>query len=195
MTYIWYSKLGQVDLDLLIHAAQTAEHDDSREMNEIIRRFAGLAHRVAHALRAPDHLHDDLANAARIGLVKAVRHHDGRHGFPAYAELYMRGAAMREYRCWILPETADTEAVERIQAPQRDSGGLALVEDRLAPWGGGKMATVIDTLKPGQRKVVELRYEQDLPVKDIARSVGTSGPAVSQRLATVHRAVALALAA
>ena len=61
--------------------------------------------------------------------------------------------------------------------------------------GGGTLATVIVGLDPLQRVIAELRYIDDAPIKEIAEEVGTSGPAVSQRLATIHRVAARAIAA
>jgi RNA polymerase sigma factor (sigma-70 family) len=181
-------------LDAVVAAAQADEIDNTPAMNEVVRRFDRLALSIPWSLGAPAHLHDDLANAARLGLVRAVRRHDGRPGFAAFAEIYMRGAAMREYRRWMLPEVADTDAIERLEHHDDGLDHPGASERRLAPWGDGAVAAVIAGLKPQQREIAWLRYGLDLPIKSIAATMGTSGPAVSQRLATIHRLTAAALA-
>ena len=182
-------------LDDLLAAARSRATDDTPEMAELLRRFEGLAIKLCGSVEAPEHIWDDLVNAARMGLVNAVRHHDGRPGFPAFAKLYMRGAALRELGHWIVPETAHTDDLDELHAARTQQDEVEEVDDRLAPWGAGPIATVVERLDSAQRKIVELRYLRDLPVKEIAGVVGTSGPAVSQRLATIHRRAEIALAA
>jgi len=187
--------LSRVPLDNLLRAAQRCSDDDTPAMNEIVRRFEGLSKKLARAVRAADHVFDDLANAARVGLVRAVRRHDGRPGFPSFAEVYMRGAAFREYQRWMLPETADIDAVERVQGARQVDDIAEGVVDHMAPWGSGTVATIIASLDPLQRVLVELRYIDDAPIKEIAGVMGTSGPAVSQRIGTIHRTIEQAIAA
>jgi DNA-directed RNA polymerase specialized sigma24 family protein len=45
-------------------------------------------------------------------------------------------------------------------------------------------------MTPTQREILDRRYIEDATLTEIARAVGTSVPAVSQRLATVHRMAA-----
>lgn len=186
------SYVSSTHLDRLIHAAQAAQTDDSPAMNEIVRRFEGKAQSIGHSLtRCPD-LQQDLANAARLGVVKAVRAHAlGRPGFPAYAEKYMRGAALREMTRWVQddemvsvipiddPETLDDNVVE---ASLEET-----VADALCPWGDGQINATILAFPLARRSLMEERYIEDLPLEEIARRSGTSVPAVSQRLATAHR--------
>ena len=61
--------------------------------------------------------------------------------------------------------------------------------------GGGPVARAIATLKPAQRQIAVSRYVTDASVANIAQATGTTASAVSQRLATIHRAVETALAA
>jgi RNA polymerase sigma factor (sigma-70 family) len=179
----------------LVVAAQASDTDDALAMTEIVRRFEGLAVNICAPIKAPANLWDDLLNAARFGLVQAVRHHDGQPGFPNFAKLYMRGAALRELDRWIVPEIAGSEAVDRIRSHRYPSDPIGKLINLRAPWGDGRVAAAIAELSDGQKQIIDLRYGQDLPVKEIATVVGTSAPAVSQRLATIHRHVALALAA
>lgn len=195
MVGIFVNRTTRAGLDELIADAQRHSSDNTSAMNEIIRRFEGLTMRLSRSMTRSLDLQDDLANAARIALVQAVRHHDqGRAGFPAYAGKYMRGAVMREYQKWILPEIPHAEMVEaaqvsRIENPQEQA------LDHLAPWGPGPVAAAIDQLNPSQRQVVSLRYVGDASIASIAKLAGTTPSAVSQRLATIHRAVTHALAA
>lgn len=182
-------------LEELLEAARSEGPDDTLAMGEILRRFEGLAIRTGQSIRAPQHLRDDLINAARTGLVSAVRHHDGRAGFPAFAKKYMRGAALRELDRWIVPETTAVEGLDELGSARGRPSELEEVDDRLAPWGAGAIASVIEQMDSDQMKIVDLRYRRDLPVKAIATIVGTSAPAVSQRLATIHRIGKRALAA
>jgi RNA polymerase sigma factor (sigma-70 family) len=184
----------RLSLDHLVEMAQSSQHDDTPAMNEIIRRFDGLALYIARSIRVPVHLQDDLSQAARIGLVSAVRHHDGRPGFPGFAQRYMRGAALRELSRRAVPETADSDGLDD-HADRSRPDEIVQAEDELAPWGGGPVSLAVAQLDHAQRNIIDLRYRQDLAVKEIAAAVGTSGPAVSQRLATIHRHVAMAMAA
>lgn len=195
MVGIFVNRTIRADLDELIADAQSHSSDDTPSMNEIITRFEGLTMRLSRLMTRSLDLRDDLANAARIALVQAVRHHDrSRAGFPAYAEKYMRGAVLREHQKWMLPETPHAEMVEvAAQAPEVDPHEQIL--DQLALWGSGPAAAAIDQLDPSQQQIVTLRYAEDASIASIAKLVGTTSSAVSQRLATIHRAVAHALAA
>ena len=96
-----YFECSRAELQGLLENAQSEPQDDSPAMNEIVRRFEGLAQKIARSLTADEFLQGDLANEARIALVKAVRRHDSSQPtFPAFARLYMRGAAIRELGLW-----------------------------------------------------------------------------------------------
>ena len=165
-------------------------------MDQIIRRFEGLTQRLARSMtRSPD-LRDDLANAARVRLVRAVRRHDPcRPGFPAYAEKYMRGAVLREYQRWVVPDLPAADLVEEI-APGAEAPSIEdQIVNHLAPWGDGPVAGAIAALTQDQRVIAPSRYLDDAPLAHISAATGTTVSAVSQRLATIHRAVEIAIAA
>jgi RNA polymerase sigma factor (sigma-70 family) len=184
----------RVSLDHLIEKAQSSDLDDTGPMNEIIRRFEPLADRLARHATRSRYLHDDLRNAARVALVRAVRRHKPQQlGFPAFAEIYMRGAVRREYERWLPPEREDESATPAFVPGGHDVDEVVL--DRLSPWGAGVVATVVGGLAPSQKWIAQLRYVEDAPLERIAAVTGTTSSAVSQRLATIHRAVAAALAA
>lgn len=184
------------ELGRLIADAQRQQSDDSRAMDQIIRRFEGLTQRLARSMTRSPELRDDLANAARVGLVRAVRRHNlCQPGFPAYAEKYMRGAVLREYQRWIVPDVPAADVVEEITPGAEVSRIEDQVIDRLAPWGDGPAAEAIAALAPEQRKIAASRYLDDAPLASIAAATGTTVSAVSQRLSTIHRAVEIAIAA
>jgi RNA polymerase sigma factor (sigma-70 family) len=179
-------------LDLLLRNAQASDLDDTFAMNEITRRFEPLADRLARRATKNPTLQEDLQNAARLALVRAVRRHDlDRAGFPAYAQFYMRGAVNREHQRWLpsLPQEVQGLAPDPLSV-EEGADVAQIVEERLAPWGDGDVATAMAGLSPTQRRIVAMRYIEDAPLERIAEVTGTSCSAVSQRIATVHRSIA-----
>lgn len=84
-------------LETVLSAAAAEPEDDTLAMHEIVRRFEPLAKKIASRSTSCPHLRADLQNAGRIAVVRAVRRHDPiERGFPAFAEVYMRGAIYRE---------------------------------------------------------------------------------------------------
>ncbi len=179
-------------LDFLLRKAQASDLDDTFAMNEIVRRFEPLADRLAKRATKNSTLQEDLRNAARLALVRAVRRHDlDRAGFPAYAEFYMRGAVNREHQHWLPPLPEEVQGLAPEPASAKEGADVAeVVEERLAPWGDGDVATAMAGLNPSQRRIAVMRYIEDAPLERIAEATGTSCSAVSQRIATVHRSIA-----
>lgn len=196
---------GRADLHALLVDAQGDDEDDTPAMNEIVRRFERLTQRISRSLTRDEFLRDDLANEARIALVKAVRRHDlSEPRFAGLAETYMLGAALRERKKWMLGSvpTATQPATVSIQAaaleeeiPTEALGVAGEVEGQLAPWGDGAVAGAISRLDARQQDLVHRRYVDDAAMATLAAEAGTSVSAVSQRLATIHRRVELAVAA
>lgn len=194
----------RAELQALLEDAQSEPEDDSPAMNEIVRRFEGLTQKIARSLTADEFLREDLANAARIALVKAVRRHDSsRPTFPAFAESYMRGAAIRELVIWsrTIGETdetplqiplATTDLAERL--PVADQPEVEVLV-QLAPWGDGQAAEIIESLDEPRLHLLKLRYVEDAPLAAIADDAEVSVSAISQRLDTIHRRIAAALSA
>jgi RNA polymerase sigma factor (sigma-70 family) len=180
---------SRVGLEYLIRKAQSSDLDDTAAMNEIIRRFEPLADRLANTTTSDKALREDLRNAARLALVRAVRRHDlRREGFPAFAGLYMRGAVNREQQRWLPP----VEPGAGSPAPERESledDTAEIVIDRLEPWGNGEIAAAVEELTPSQRRIATLRYRGDAALEQIACVVGTSESTVSRRLSTIHRVI------
>jgi RNA polymerase sigma factor (sigma-70 family) len=185
-------KTDSAPLPALIALAQADEHDDTDAMNAILRRYEPMTKKIASVLTTTNRdCYDDVANACRIGLVRAVRRHDpSRAGFTAYAQRFMRGAALRELHYW-----SDTKTLPTSDPNAADPAGGAVADERLAPWGSGLIAELMANLSPEQQRIAALRYRLDASLAAIAGETGTSVPAVSQRLRTIHRKVELALAA
>lgn len=199
-----YLACRRADLQGLLKNAQSEPADDSPAMNEIVRRFEGLAQKISRSLTADEFLQEDLANEARIALVKAVHRHDSsRPTFPAFAQIYMRGAATRELGFWSqasgeTDETSPqiplevTDLVEHLPVAEQPEEE-ALVQ--LAPWGEGQAAEAIESLDEPRLRLLELRYVEDAPLAAIADDSEASVSAISQRLNTIHRRIEAALAA
>lgn len=186
--------LSTLDVDQLINLARQSPRDDSREMNEIVSRFTTRAKAIAMSLSANAAVQDDLMQAALLGLVRAVRrHHEERDGFLSYARAYMTGAAKRELARWhaqpheSLSDPAVMAEAEGIAAEASIPG--------LYTWGCGRLAERIATLPERQQLLLRQRYIDDATMTEIAAVAGVSVPAVSQRLATAHKAIRGMLAA
>jgi RNA polymerase sigma factor (sigma-70 family) len=199
-----YFECGRTELQGLLENAQSEPQDDSPAMNEIVRRFEGLAQKIARSLTADEFLQGDLANEARIALVKAVRRHDSsRPTFPAFARLYMRGAAIRALGLWGRTSGETDEALPRISLEVNDLAEhlpMAYQPEekvlvQLAPWGEGQAAEVIESLDEPRLHLLKLRYVEDAPLTVIADDYEASVSAISQRLGTIHRRIETALAA
>jgi RNA polymerase sigma factor (sigma-70 family) len=184
---------SHTSLTTLLRVARSTEVDDTLAMNEIVRRFEPLAKRIAGGLskKSPD-LFDDLVNAGRYAVLKAVRKHDlSRRGFPAFAEQHVRGAINRTVLRLLRErgELVSLDVPEEV-ASARDDVGQA--DDRLAPFGGGRIAVSIAQMQPDQQEMLVLRYVYDAEMKEIACLLSVSVPAVSQRFATMHRKIRIA---
>jgi RNA polymerase sigma factor (sigma-70 family) len=170
--------------DDLLTEAQTAPSGGA--MDELVRRFEPLTKKIARQLSSCPTMRDDLENEARLAVFLAVqRHRPGHPGFARYAEITMRGAALRWYQAWNKRNGADLEGVPEPAAN----------EQPITDWGDGQLATIVSALPEGQQDLLDARYIKDFELTTIARLVGTSESAVSQRLRTAHKVVAAVLAA
>jgi DNA-directed RNA polymerase specialized sigma24 family protein len=175
-------------LEELVAAAKDEGGNDSVAMNEIVRRFEPKALKLASFLSKDYHLQQYIANAARYGVVMAVRAHtSGTPGVAAYIATTMRGEAYRA----IDRNTESHETVKPIESPVWTTT-RNVVED----------TTIVDTdlglitqdLSVEQRSLVLKRYIIGESVSNIANDAGTSVSAVSQRFKTVHTIVEMTAA-
>jgi len=183
-------------LDELVAAAQGEPSDDSPAMNEIVRRFEKRAQVIAATVTRRTALHDDLVQASLLALVRAVRRHQvGRPGFITYASKYMTFAAHRSLAAWVGPMAEPASLSDPGVAAAASAIAAPVVTPGVRCWGYGRGAQAVLALPARQRELLTLRYVEDADLATIAAASGTSVPAVSQRLATAHRAVATQLAA
>jgi RNA polymerase sigma factor (sigma-70 family) len=173
--------MSDLSLDDLIASAQADPADDSGAMNEIVRRFDGLARRIGSGISSRADVEDDATQEARIGLMVAIRKHRvGTPGFPAYARKYMRFAALR-----FVTASASSE----VSVDPRDEFWLGPDLAPSTPSTDGEVYDLLTVLTAEQRRVAVARYVANDTVTEIARSLNVSVPAVSQRLNTIHRAL------
>ncbi len=184
---------GDRPLDDLIAAAQADPADDTTAMAEILSRFKGTVLATANSVATEWNVRQDAAQGARLGLVKAVRNHTpGTVGFKSYARRYMRTEAIRTVRA--LAGAASISHEDALVRSERSRG-------RRHNWSQPEpqaftVESVSTILDPMQRAIVRDRYIHDRPVADIARDLGVSVPAISQRLKTIHKVLRpIALAA
>jgi RNA polymerase sigma factor (sigma-70 family) len=179
---------SSTSLDDLIAAAQADPADDTVAMAEILRRFDGTTWAIANNATSEWNLRQDAAQGARLGLVRAVRAHTpGIEGFTSYARLYMKGEARRAVESMRTVEIAcDPNVLLKPPAPARP-GVIRQRNVQVDVQELFEFETVLDVLTAEQRDIVCDRYLGGRTVTDIARGLGISVPAVSQRLKTIHK--------
>lgn len=184
-----YSQLNTASLAELIAVANSDERDDSPAMNEIIRRFDGKARRIAAEVCFQEADRDDVADFARLALVRAVRSHDAtRPGFPTYARAFMTGAARRASMRLANPAETCLDCDDLAVAFENSRHHRTAADFTVdVNWGCGRLGDVIVELPVPQQQLLEERYIQDLDLAQIAQRHGSSVSAVSQRLGTVHK--------
>lgn len=177
-------------LDDLIRAAQADPSDTSAAMAEILDRFARMITATANNVTAEWNAREDAAQGARLGLVKAVRKHTvGTVGFISYARRYMRGEAVRT--CVAMAGKAPKADLD---TPTRSERSGAHRKTWTTPEPKAfTIESVSALLDPTQATILSDRYVHDREMADIARDLGVSVPAISQRLKTIHKILTPAL--
>ena len=154
----------------------------------LIERHLPLVLSIARRYAGAEPL-EDLAQVGAIGLIKAADRFDVARGvaFGAYAAPFIAGEIRHHLRDRCAPvrvprrlqaQGVRVTAVELEQAdgPQPDSMGAA--HDRVA------LGAALRSLHPNERRVVQLRYLEDLSQAQIARRIGLSQVHVSRTLRT-----------
>lgn len=182
---------SDLSLDDLIRTAQADPADNSTAMAEILQRFSGMVTATADSVTAEWNARQDAAQGARLGLVKAVRKHTvGTAGFISYARRYMRTEAVR------------TNMAMTSKAPKPDQD---FPEHSVRPgvrrqtWTAPEskaftIESISAVLNPTQATILCDRYVHDREMSDIARELGVSVSAISQRLRTIHKVLMPVLA-
>jgi RNA polymerase sigma-B factor len=156
--------------------------------HQLIERHLPLVRSIARRYAGAEPL-EDLAQVGAIGLIKAADGFDEARSvaFPAYAAPFIAGEIRHHLRDRCAPvrvprrlqaEGIRVTAVELEQAdgPQPDQMGQA--HDRVA------LGVALRSLHPNERRVVQLRYVEDLSQAQIARRIGLSQVHVSRTLRT-----------
>jgi RNA polymerase sigma factor (sigma-70 family) len=171
-------------LDDLIRAVQEDPADNSAAMAEILDRFAGMITATANSVTAEWAVRQDAAQGARLGLVKATRKHTvGTPGFITYARRYMRTEAVRT--CTAMTSKApkpDQDIPERGERPGARRQTWSAPEPKAFT-----IESISVLLDPTQATILSDRYIHDRQMSHIARDLGVSLPAISQRLKTIHK--------
>jgi RNA polymerase sigma-B factor len=158
-------------------------------VRSVARRYAGGAEPL-----------DDLVQVGSIGLIKAVDRYDADRGtaFPAYAAPFIAGEIRHHLRDRCapvrVPRRLQEEGVRvvavgldsaddaRAVAAGLDGAGdahadpMAQTRDRLA------VGAALRALRPRERRLVQLRFVEDLSQAQIARLTGMSQVQVSRML-------------
>jgi RNA polymerase sigma-B factor len=154
----------------------------------LIERHLPLVRAIARRYAGGGEPLDDLAQVGAIGLIKAADRFDAGRGvaFGAYAVQFIAGEIRHHLRDRCAPvrvprrlqaEGVRVTAVELEQAsdgPHADPMDQA--HDRLA------LGAALRSLAPHERRVVQLRFGEDLSQRQIARRIGLSQVHVSRTL-------------
>jgi RNA polymerase sigma-B factor len=155
---------------------------------ELIERHLPLVRSVARRYAGGPEPFDDLVQVGSIGLIKAAERYDAARGpsFAAYAAPFIAGEIRHHLRDRCSPVRVPRRLQEegiRVVAVGLDSagGGLqsdptAQAHDRLA------IGAALRTLRPRERRIVQLRFVEDLSQAQIARRTGLSQVHVSRTL-------------
>mgnify|MGYP001172529567 CR=1 FL=1 len=151
-----------------------AEPDGFREF--VVARSPRLVH-TAYLLTGDTHLARDLVQAA---LARTWPHWGRvRDGNP---EAYVRTVMMRLNASWWRRRWRGEVPTDVLPEPGAAAGGgmpspTDALDDRLT------LASALATLPPGQRRVVVLRYVEDLSVESVAEILGCSEGTVKSQAA------------
>lgn len=175
---------SDASLDDLIRAAQADPADTSAAMAEILDRFAPMITATANSVTTEWNARQDAAQGARLGLVKAVRKHAvGTAGFISYARRYMRTEAIRTSMSMAAKvSTAVADQPQRSERPGTRRQAWSAPEPKAFT-----IESVSALLDPAQAAILRSRYVHDREMSDIARDLGVSVSAISQRLKTIHK--------
>jgi RNA polymerase sigma factor (sigma-70 family) len=158
-----------------------AARDDPDAFGELYRRHVRAVHRFV-SLRVPQHVAGELAAETFAQAALSLRRfRDEAHG-SALPWLY--GIARNLVLRYHDSERVETKARARLGMPLRtydldvDAANERLDSERVAP----ALEAALDSLPPGQRRALELRVVDELPYRQVARSLGCSEVAARVRV-------------
>ena len=154
----------------------------------LIERHLPLVRSIAKRYAGAEPL-EDLTQVGAIGLIKAADRYDDARGaaFGAYAAPFIAGEIRHHLRDRCspvrVPRRLQAQGVrvtavelEHADGPQPDQMGQT--HDRVA------LGAALRSLHPNERRVVQLRFMEDLSQAQIARRIGHSQVHVSRTLRT-----------
>jgi RNA polymerase sigma-B factor len=163
--------------------------------HELIERHLPLARRVARRFAGHDEPLEDLVQIGTIGLIKAVDRYDAGRGVDLGA--YATPAITGEIRHHLRDRSAPVRVPRRLQeegvrvsavsldavAEQSDAADPhADTQERLA------LGSALRSLQPRERRLLQLRFVEDLSQSQIAARTGLSQVHVSRSLRlALHR--------
>lgn len=166
---------------------------------KVIRDFLPLVKHVAATFIGPGVLYDDLVQAGRIGVLRAIRTYDPSRGatFPTWASRRIRWAMLDavadQSTSGVRLVSLDQDQKRDISVGDGDGELLRLHEIIAAPDGSrGSRWTIADytvlrllveKLPKQERGVVRAHYWGDLTLTEIARARGVT----RQRVSVIHR--------
>jgi len=150
---------------------RTLEGDDAA-FGELVRRYEGSAMRLALSITRNPAEAEDAVQEAFWRAYKALPRFDPARPFgPWLLKITANRALSRASRR--RPEAPLEEAVEVAEAGRPDDDRGPDIE---------RLKRALGELSPGDRAVLSLRYDQNLPLADIARTIGLKLGAVKVRL-------------
>jgi RNA polymerase sigma-B factor len=159
----------------------------SATRRRLIERHLPLVRAVARRYAGGSEPLEDLVQVGSIGLIKAVDRYDATRGvsFAAYATPFIAGEIRHHLRDRCSPvrvprrlqaEGVRVVAVELDAAHDSQADPLAQTRDRLA------IGAALRALRPRERRIVQLRFVEDLSQAQIAARTGLSQVHVSRML-------------
>ena len=153
----------------------------------LIERHLPLVRSIARRYAGGGEPLEDLTQVGAIGLIKAVDRFDAGRGvaFGAYAAPFIAGEIRHHLRDRCAPvrvprrlqaEGVRVTAVELEQADGPHADPMVQAHDRVA------LGAALRSLHPNERRVVHLRFVEDLSQAQIARRIGLSQVHVSRTL-------------
>lgn len=153
----------------------------------LIERHLPLVRSIARRYAGGSEPLEDLTQVGAIGLIKAVDRFDAGRGvaFGAYAAPFIAGEIRHHLRDGCSPvrvprrlqeEGVRVVAVELDAAADAHTDPMPEAHDRLA------VGTAMGALRPRERRIVHLRFVEDLSQAQIARATGLSQVHVSRML-------------
>jgi RNA polymerase sigma-B factor len=170
-------------------------HDarDIQARDALIERFLPLARKLARRYAGSSEPYDDLLQVASLGLVKAVERFDPSRGFAfsSFAVPTILGELKRYFRdsAWALqtgeafdtvsldaPRSSESATARRLDALGGQDDRLVLVDDQTTVFAAAQR------LPERERRILYLRYGEDLTQAEIAVRIGVSQMQVSRLL-------------